>query len=186
MDGFVSVVSFIAISCLSVISYINNVDFSWAIALSGALIAFFIFNVGLIGRRFQMFLGDSGAMMIGFFIAWILVFYSQEPQKIISPVYAIWIIILPLIDALSAFYRRLRSKEKIFLGDRKHIHYILLDSGYKKINALLIFVYISLVSCLTVILASLFLVEDYYLFYGFLTLWFFYLLTFKYPNQKKK
>ena len=186
MDGLVSLVAFIAVLFISIICFINGVDFSWAIALLGALGVFFLFNIGILGKRFQMFLGDSGAMTIGYFLAWILVFYSQEPTKILSPVSATWIILIPLIDAISAFYRRLRLGERIFVGDRNHIHYILLERGFSETSVLLIFLLISLFSCIVALLSGIFIFQESYLFYGFLTLWVIYLLLIKYPREKRK
>ena len=133
-----------------------------------------------------MFLGDGGAISIGYFLAWILVYYSQGPNQVLTPVSATWIILIPLIDALSAFYRRLRLGEKIFVGDRNHIHYILLDKGFSKKSVLLIFVSISSFCCLIALFSKIFLFQESYLFYSFLTLWVFYLLLVKYPKETRK
>lgn len=184
MDGLVSMISLMALICLAVILYFNDLNYSWSIALIGAVSAFFVFNLGLFGKKFQMFLGDSGAIPLGFFLAWVLVSFSQQPVKIIEPVSAIWVILIPLIDALSAFYRRLRLGQGIFLGDRNHIHYILLDGGVTKGSTLLVLFFLSLLGCLVVLYFSFSPTQPSYLFYGFLTLWIFYLLLTKAPSKK--
>ena len=169
---------------ISIVSFYNGIDFSWSIALFGAIFAFFLFNIGVLGKKFQIFLGDSGTIPLGFFLAWILVFLSQEPNKVIEPVSAIWIVLIPLVDALSTFYRRIRAGQGIFLGDRHHIHFILLDGGLSKNLTLTI---LSLLSLLGALIALYFLinpVQPYYMFYGFLTIWVFYLLLTK--NTPKK
>jgi len=184
MDGLVSMISMVALLIISIVSFYNGIDFSWSIALLGAIFAFFLFNIGVLGKKFQIFLGDSGAIPLGFFLAWILVFLSQEPNKVIEPVSAIWIVLIPLVDALSTFYRRIRAGQGIFLGDRYHIHFILLDGGLSKNLTLTI---LSLLSLLGALIALYFLinpVQPYYMFYGFLTIWVFYLLLTK--NTPKK
>ena len=184
MDGLVSMISLMALICLTTILYFNEFNYSWSIALIGGVTTFFLFNLGLFGKKFQIFLGDSGAMPLGFFLAWVLVSFSQQPTKAIEPVSAIWVILIPLIDALSVFYRRLRLGKGIFLGDRNHIHYILLDGGVTKSAALLILFLISLIGCLVVLYFSFFPTQPSYLFYGFLTLWVFYLLLTKASLRK--
>lgn len=184
MDGLVSMISLIALLIISIVSFYNGIDFSWSIALLGAIFAFFLFNIGVLGKKFQLFLGDSGAIPLGFFLAWMLVFLSQEPNKVIEPVSAIWIVLIPLVDALSTFYRRKRAGQGIFLGDRYHIHFILLDGGLSKNLTLTI---LSLLSLLGALIALYFLikpVQPYYMFYGFLTIWVFYLLLTKNPPKK--
>ena len=131
-----------------------------------------------------MFLG-GGATWLGFLLAWTLVILSQGDNSIISPVSAIWFILLPLIDAFSTILTRIRSKKAIFSGDRTHIHHLLLDTGFEDKKVLIIFLIVSLISCLFAIFSIFFEIEDFYLFYGFLTLWVFYSLLIKYPYSKK-
>jgi len=61
----------------------------------------------------------------------------------------------------------------------------LLDSGLKKWKALIIFLVISISSASLGVYFTKVLINEYYLFYGFLTLWFFYFLLIKYPYSKR-
>jgi UDP-GlcNAc:undecaprenyl-phosphate GlcNAc-1-phosphate transferase len=184
MDGLVSLVSFTAICFLSVILFFNQSFFEIPLFISLSLLVFLLFNLGFMGKKWKMFLG-GGSMWLGFLLAWSLVIFSQGDTSIISPVSAIWFIFLPLIDAFSTFLTRIRAKKAIYSGDRTHLHHLLLDSGFGDKKVMILFLTVSFLSCLFASFSILFEIEDYYLFYGFVTLWIFYYLLIKYPYSKK-
>ena len=138
----------------------------------------------LFKHKWKIFLGDSGAMWIGFLISWTLIYFSGDQVKLIEPVSALWIVLLPLIDALSTFIARMREGKPIFSGDRAHIHHVLLATGLEKWQVLVLILLVSSLSCSFIISTSFYEVKEYYLFYGFLTLWLFYYLLLKYPLSK--
>jgi len=183
MDGLVAFVTLVAFISLAVLAFLIGY-MSLLLLISISLAAFLLFNLGLLGDKLKLFLGDSGSMMLGFTLAWFLVTLSQGEERLLNPVNALWIILLPLIDSLSTFVSRLWNKKPVFVGDRSHIHHILLDSGLVKWKVLLIFTIISGFSAVIGVFSYVNLVKEYYLFYGFLTLWFFYFLLIKFPNNK--
>ena len=127
-------------------------------------------------------------MWLGFIVAWFLIILSQGEDRLFQPVTALWIILLPLLDALSTFLSRLRNRRSLFLGDRGHIHHVLLDVGLKQWKVLTIFLAISIFSAGFGIFANIKSISEPNQFYGFLTIWFFYFLLVKYPlfNESKK
>ena len=186
MDGLVSLVALTAFTSLSVVLLFNQSFFLIAFYISISLSVFLFFNLGLVGKKYKMFLGDGGSMWLGFILSWSLVIFSQGENSSISPSAAIWFVFLPLIDALSTFLSRLRAGKAIFSGDRTHIHHLLLDRHLAEWKILIIFFLVSCSSCIFATFATFQLVEDYLLFYGFLTLWIFYFLLTKYPSSKRK
>lgn len=184
MDGLIACVTLVASTSVAILVSIFNAT-SLGFLVTTCLIIFLIFNLGFFGKRLKIFLGDSGSMWLGFMVAWLLVSLSQGEGKIFTPVTALWLVLLPLIDALSTFLSRLWNKKQIFSGDRTHIHHILLDSGLKEWKVLSIFILISIVSAGFGIYSVFYLISEFYLFYGFLTLWFFYFLVIKYPYVEK-
>jgi len=185
MDGLVGFVLLITSTTIAIIA--------WLAGLSGSLFlgttvvsTFLLFNLGLFSKKWKIFLGDSGAMWIGFIIAWLLVIMSQQPKALFPPVTALWLILLPLIDALSTFMSRLLNKKSMFLGDRTHIHHLLLDSGLEKWKVLLICISISITSCLFAIYFSVQNTDESLQFYAFLTIWFCYVLLIKFPETRNK
>ena len=183
MDGLVSFVVLVASTSLAFIAFLNS--HSGVLFLGTAILSvFLLFNLGLFGKRWKIFLGDSGSMWLGYVTGWFLVILSQGDEKIFQPVTALWLIFLPLIDALSTFLSRIWNRKSLFLGDRSHIHHILLDSGIVKWKVLVIFLIISIITSSFGVFANFYSVAEHYQFYGFLTLWFFYFLLLKFPLTK--
>lgn len=187
MDGLVGIVSVVLWLFIPVIAYINNAS-GPSFLLGLVFIVFLVFNLGLLGRKRKIFLGDSGSTWLGFITAWFLIILTQGEGKLFQPITALWFILLPLIDALSTFIGRLWNQKSMFHADRTHIHHMLLDAGLKKEVVLLIFLLISVISSGFGIYANLNSIPESEQFYGFLTIWFFYFLLIKYPltNNKKK
>ena len=183
MDGLVGFVILVCSSALVLINYLNGG--SELLFMSSIMCTIFLlFNLGLLGRKWKIFLGDSGSMWLGFLVAWYLIILSQGESKLVQPVTALWLIMLPLIDALSTFLSRLWNNKSMFLGDRTHIHFMLIDAGLKKWKVLLILLIISISSAGFGVFSNINLVSEPNQFYGFLTLWFFYFLLVKYPVVK--
>ena len=184
-DGSLSTVSILAFGCLFLLSLFFGETVDIFFFLVVIIFVFLLFNMGYLGSKRKIFLGDGGAMSLGFFLSWSLVFLSQGKEQIIQPVTALWIIFLPLIDALSTFLIRIKARQPIFLGDRKHMHFLLIDNGFSENKVFLIFLIISFLSCSFAFFSIIFSYQESYLFYGFLTLWIFYLLIIRYPFVKK-
>ena len=187
MDGLVGII--VLVLCLSLSTLIYLYSFN-PILFSSSIIAsvFLFFNLGLLGKKRKIFLGDSGSTCIGFLVAWTLVIFSQADIAPLKPITALWLVMLPLIDALSTFISRLWNRKSMFAADRTHIHHMLLDLGIKKEFVLLIFLLISIVSSSFGIFANYFAIPESTQFYGFLTIWFIYYLLIKDPltNDRNK
>jgi UDP-GlcNAc:undecaprenyl-phosphate GlcNAc-1-phosphate transferase len=81
----------------------------WCFAMIAAILPYILLNLGALGRRYKVFMGDAGSTMIGFTIIWILLETTQGKTHPISPVTALWIIAIPLMDMVAIMYRRLRK-----------------------------------------------------------------------------
>lgn len=185
MDGLVGVVILITLGSVSILATLSGIGMN--VFFGTILICIFlIFNLGFFGRKWKIFLGDSGSMWIGFMIAWILVILSQGNEKLFHPVTALWFILLPLIDALSTVLTRIWNKKSMFHSDRTHIHHVLLDSGLSQWKVLLVFLIISFASAGFGIYAEQNSIPEAEQFYAFLTIWFIYLLLIKYPLTTSK
>ena len=97
--------------------------------LAAALYPFLMANLGLLGRKAKVFLGDSGSVVLGYVIAWTLIALSQSTPRNISPGLVLWCVALPVMDTLAVIYRRLKRGVSPFTPDRTHIHHLLMDSG---------------------------------------------------------
>lgn len=120
------------ISLLIFIYYLNNNflvnDMKIIFILIISVTIFLFFNMTTF---FKVFLGDSGSMFLGFLIACLLI-YSTQVEQLMHPVLAIWCVSIPSFDILSVIIRRLLRKKNPFRPDKRHIHHIILNLGYKK------------------------------------------------------
>ena len=145
IDGFFSFQVILACIGISIISD----NFSLAlIAFLCALLPYTIMNLGLMGKKFKVFIGDHGAMMIGFFIACNFILITQDPYDLreveVRPIDAVWCVGLVLLNALRVIWKRLIKKISIFNSDREHIHHYFLDLGFSNNATLAIVCSISL------------------------------------------
>lgn len=97
--------------------------------LFAALIPYLFVNLGWPDGR-KIFMGDAGSMLIGFLLAWSLVFLSHRGVARLAPVDVLWCVALPIMDTLGVMYRRWRNGNSPFKPDRQHLHHLLLDAGY--------------------------------------------------------
>tara|TARA_B100001750_G_scaffold194200_1_gene165511 strand:- start:993 stop:2051 length:1059 start_codon:yes stop_codon:yes gene_type:complete len=174
-DGLLGSVSVIIMSSLLLLLYFNGVTYHWAYIVAVSIVIYLAFNLSLFGQKRKIFLGDHGSTGLGHIIAWSLIFLSQETNSI-TPVSALWFVLLPLTDAVLTFIRRIRSSKSVFKGDRLHFHHNLSDMGYSDPIILLICSIITVVGCSIAILSNIFSSKEYLLFYFYITLLIMFLL----------
>lgn len=122
---------------------------SFLTLLTFNVLLFLIINISLFSIK-KVFLGDSGSTWLGYILAWILIYLSE--QNFIYPLLTLWFIALPIFDLLRLLIKRLLIKKNPFLPDRLHIHHII--AYYSKNNIL--------------ILPIIFLLNIFFLFSGIL------------------
>jgi undecaprenyl-phosphate alpha-N-acetylglucosaminyl 1-phosphatetransferase/UDP-N-acetylglucosamine 2-epimerase len=96
--------------------------------LFSSLIPYLCVNMGWPDGR-KVFMGDAGSTLIGFLLAWSLVFLSHRGVDRIAPVDALWCVALPVMDTLAVMVRRMRNGMSPFKPDRQHLHHLLQDTG---------------------------------------------------------
>ena len=106
-----------------------------------AFLPYLLMNLGLLGHRNIVFIGDHGAMAVGYTIAWLLV--SAAEFGSLNPITAPWIVGLVLLNSLRVMFKRFLQGASLFRSDREHIHHFFLDHGFSKTRSLLIITAIS-------------------------------------------
>jgi UDP-GlcNAc:undecaprenyl-phosphate GlcNAc-1-phosphate transferase len=167
-DGLVGSVAVVIISSLLLLLYLNGIIYAWGLVLILSLAVFLAFNLNLFGNKQKIFLGEHGSSSLGHLIAWNLIHLSQETD-FITPVTALWFVFYPLTDALFTITRRIRSSQSIVKADRQHLHYLLSDRGLSDPKILFIVVFISILGTIVAVTANVLDIQDYYLFYGYIT-----------------
>jgi UDP-GlcNAc:undecaprenyl-phosphate/decaprenyl-phosphate GlcNAc-1-phosphate transferase len=96
-----------------------------------ATVGFLIHNLRMPGHaRATAFLGDAGSMMLGFAIAWLAIAIYSNSGTTIYPVTMAWLLVVPAMDTLALFFRRIRLGRSPFAADRTHLHHIFSRCGY--------------------------------------------------------
>lgn len=117
-------------------------------ALCGATLGFLPFNFG----RATVFMGDAGAMLIGYIMACISVFGLFKAQALFSVIVPAMIFALPVIDVVTSFFRRIFHGQSPFAADHKHLHHVLLDNGFTPVQSVVALMTASALFCVASIL----------------------------------
>jgi len=172
LAGSTALIIFFLLSSLCIILNCGTYSLQFAFILASATAAFLLFNFPIPGRkRALVFLGDTGSMLLGFTICWLVIAVTQGENKIISPVTILWIIGAPLLDTTSIIIRRMRKGRSPFAPDREHFHHILPVAGYGKYATIFIILLFSvLLAAIGLAGDLLFNAPDWLMFYLFIGL----------------
>lgn len=133
------------------------------------MIPYILMNLGLVGHKRKVFMGDAGSMMIGFTVIWLLIGASQaEGNPMIRPVTALWLIAVPLMDMVSIMIRRVKQGKSPFKPDRDHLHHICQRLGLSSLQTLGLICFIASVFAGIGILGEILLLPEYIMFYSFI------------------
>jgi len=178
MDGLAGGIAWIAFVLLGFVAFSGNriTDAQVLLILACVVSAFLSYNLQFPRRRNALvFMGDAGSMFLGFALVWFAVSLSQGEDRAMTPVSALWILALPLIDAVSIFVRRLSGRRPPFGAARDHLHHILLSIGLSVNGTVVIMVGLAATVGVLGLLGLYRGVPEYLLFYGFLLLFAFHL-----------
>ncbi|MBK7365675.1 MAG: undecaprenyl/decaprenyl-phosphate alpha-N-acetylglucosaminyl 1-phosphate transferase [Nitrosomonas sp.] len=134
IDGLAGTLSWITLLLISILAFLtgDQANTTLAIALVGGVSGFLYFNLRYpTQNRARVFLGDNGSMLLGFLFAWLLVDLSQGPHASMTPVTAIWLFAIPLMDTVTVMLRRIWLRQSPFVPDHNHLHHILLHAGLR-------------------------------------------------------
>lgn len=99
-----------------------------SIALIGSCLGFLRYNF----NPASIFMGDSGALLLGFLLGVSSLFAVAKSALIVSLLVPIVTAGVPIIDTATAIIRRMRAGVSIGTADKGHIHHRLLQSGYSQ------------------------------------------------------
>jgi UDP-GlcNAc:undecaprenyl-phosphate GlcNAc-1-phosphate transferase len=130
LDGLAAGVSAIAAASLLILAAQGNrLDAAaLAVAVIGACVAFLRYNF----NPASIFMGDSGALFLGFTLATISLMGVMKSSAAIALAVPLLIIGVPIFDTASAIVRRVLHKRPIQEADKGHIHHRLLGRGFNQ------------------------------------------------------
>lgn len=133
IDGLSSGVALMDSLCFGTwFYYTGNVEYALLCGiLSASLIPFFLIN--LFGKRSKMFMGDSGALMVGFLLGVVAIKVCKLaviPGHFLSlpaaPAVVFSVLAIPVLDTLRLFASRWMRGNSPFSPDKRHLHHKLL------------------------------------------------------------
>ncbi|HEY2842781.1 MAG TPA: MraY family glycosyltransferase [Bryobacteraceae bacterium] len=136
LDGLASGMGLVATLTIFVAALREpNMQLAYAcVPLVGALLAFLVFNF----NPATVFLGDSGAMLIGFLLGCFGAISAQKSATLVGMLVPLVAVSIPLLDVSLTILRRFLRNQPIFSADRGHIHHRLLERGLAPSRAVLV------------------------------------------------
>lgn len=135
LDGLAAGVSGIAIATTMVLAFMmgNVMVILLCAALLGSVIGFLFFNF----HPAKIFMGDSGALFLGFSLA-VLSILGFKTATLASFIVPIMILGVPISDTVFAIIRRIVNKKPISSADKNHLHHRLQELGLSHRNTVLV------------------------------------------------
>lgn len=137
LDGLAAGISMIALTTIGLVSYFflpgNGVTLAILIfSLVAAILGFFPYNF----HPATIFLGDTGALFLGFMIA-VFSLQGLKNATFISVLTPMFILGVPITDTVFAMIRRRFNNQPISSADKMHLHHRLLSLGFTHRGAVL-------------------------------------------------
>ena len=127
MDGLAGGLSFISAITFAAAALILNQGDSVAVALivAGITIGFLVYN------RYpaRVFMGDSGANLLGFILSIIALDGAFKQATVLSLFIPILALAVPIFDNLFVIIKRFSEGKPVYQADRSQIHYRLQEKG---------------------------------------------------------
>ena len=136
MDGLASGAALFSSMVILVVSFSgeNHLMIIVTLVLCGSLVGFLRYNF----NPASIFLGDSGALFVGFTLAALSVWGTQKATTAVAVITPILAFGFPVVDTGVTVARRLVSGRPIFQGDSEHIHHMLLARGWSQRHVALV------------------------------------------------
>ena len=188
-NGLLSIHSLIIFTILLGINFANeNNDLAYVL--------FFIILINLLFIKFnfpkaQMFLGDSGAYLLGILVA-VSVIKTSILNPTVSPFFFAVLLFYLFFEVFFSFFRKIFiARKSPLLPDNKHLHMIfykfLLTTGKKKINSnYLVSIYFNLSYFFLIIPPIFFMSNGLFCRYYFFVLFFIYIYFYNFFREKLK
>lgn len=173
MDGSSGSLALVALVSMTVLGWLGglNGELYLLICVVAIVAAFLAFNLRTPWRSHaQIFMGDGGSMFLGVVLAWFFIHLTQGETRVMTPVTALWIFALPLLDTVCIMLRRVLKGRSPFAPDREHLHHILLAAGYSVNQTLAVMLAFAVTLAAIGVLGFTFEIPESAMFFGFLIL----------------
>src|SRR3954447_1742548 len=83
----------------------------------------------------RIFMGDSGAMLLGFVLAAIPLQGLLKTASIVTRFFPLLVLAVPIIDTSFVVAKRLKYRQPVYLADRQHLHHRFVNIGFSQRRA---------------------------------------------------
>jgi UDP-GlcNAc:undecaprenyl-phosphate/decaprenyl-phosphate GlcNAc-1-phosphate transferase len=132
-DGMDGTLGFTSISVLAILYFlasehnshylVNQLNIKFLLIVIMIPISIFLFFNFSFLKLPKLFLGDSGSLLLGFIISFLLIYFAN--QNFIHPILLAWSVVIFVYEFLSINIIRLKNKQALFKPGRDHLHHIL-------------------------------------------------------------
>ena len=168
------------------IVFLNGGDITYALICLLIIASLSVFVRYNISKTKKLFVGDSGSLFLGFWIAYFLVirvnsidydgYYNIFSTKFENlPVLSVAFINIPVLDTLRVMLVRILKRNSPFAADRNHIHHIFIDKGFTHVKTCMLLCMINFLN-LAIIFALEPLFDSFeltFIYVGINLFWFF-------------
>ncbi|WP_440054201.1 UDP-N-acetylglucosamine--undecaprenyl-phosphate N-acetylglucosaminephosphotransferase [Pseudoalteromonas sp. T1lg65] len=140
IDGLAGAMSITTFAAILSLMAINGGQLTvLPLIIIATIVPYLAFNLGVLGHKNKkIFMGDAGSMFIGLSVIWLLMISTQSDlNNAFSPVTALWIIAIPLMDMMAIIIRRIKKGQSPFTADRDHLHHVFMRIGFSSRKALI-------------------------------------------------
>ncbi|MBK7541334.1 MAG: undecaprenyl/decaprenyl-phosphate alpha-N-acetylglucosaminyl 1-phosphate transferase [Candidatus Competibacteraceae bacterium] len=170
LDGLAGSLSFVSLLLIAIVTFVAGEEayLGLVVTMMGGVSGFLYYNLRYGSRRrAAVFLGDNGSMLLGLLFSWLFIHLSQGETRAMTPVTALWILAVPLMDAVGVMIRRLYYRNSPFYPDRNHLHHLLVRASFRTQDIVYIISLIQLVLG-SIGLAGLYLnIPEFWMLAGF-------------------
>jgi len=103
----------------------------------------------------NIFMGDSGSMLLGFLLATLMIIFTNQPYDLIRFIVPILILGVPILDNLLTFLYRYRQGKSFLVGDLNHFYNRVMSCGVNHKNTVLIMYLVSIIFGFNAVLFTL-------------------------------
>ena len=136
VDGLCSGYGMFA-SILFATCFLRMGDVSYAVlafAVFGALIPFMLHN--MFGRRYKMFMGDGGSLVLGFICSLFVMRVIQSGSDVVTGStisFTLAVLAVPVFDTLRVMTARMLQHRSPFSPDKTHLHHMFIALGFSHV-----------------------------------------------------
>jgi len=175
MDGLAGTIFLVAAAGMALFAAMAmQVEiFLLLLVASSAVLGYLLLNARFPWNpRARVFMGDSGSMFLGYFLAWCFISlgndHNEAGARAFMPMTAVWLFAVPLLDTTTSIWRRWRAGESATEADQHHLHHAFLRAGFTVKQAWLIITGLAVVFAAAGLAFELTAVPEYYSFWCFI------------------